>query len=109
MRKAGRRDLERWSYAAAGAVPSGLVGVYAFWYRRTGDCVYVGMAADQPLGKRLRQHWNGSHNETLQLWIQAYGEYLDICYAQVQPRKIRTLERRLIRLWKPKANVQHNA
>ena len=95
-----------WSYGTLTNLPEG-VGVYAFWNRRSGKCVYVGMTADQSIRDRLHQHWSGSHNETLRLWIRAYGPQLDICYTRVERHRIKVLERRLIRLWNPEANVQH--
>lgn len=107
MKKERHRNLRPWSYPTIAEMPRELVGVYAFWYRRSGRCVYVGMASDQPLKERLRQHWNGSHNETLRLWIQSYGSHLDICYADVERGRIETIERKLIRLWNPEANIQH--
>ena len=101
------RSTLPWSYGILTNLPEKVVGVYAFWYRHSGKCVYVGRASDQPIKDRLRQHWRSSHNEILRLWIQAYGSHLDICYAQVEKSKIGALERRLIRLWSPEANVQH--
>ena len=97
-----------WSYGTLATMRGDTVGVYAFWFRRTGRCIYVGQAAQQPIKSRLRQHWRGSHNETLRLWMAAYGEYLDVCFAPVARNKIDAIERRLIRLWRPEANVQHN-
>ena len=104
--KSRRRSTLPWSYGIPN-LPTKAVGVYAFWYRRSGKCVYVGRASDQPIRDRLRQHWRWSHNVILRLWIQVYGSHLDICYAHVEQSKIETLERRLIRLWSPEANVQH--
>ena len=104
--KSRPRSTLPWSYGMAN-LPEKAVGVYAFWYRGSGKCVYVGRASDQPIRNRLQQHWRKSHNETLRLWIQAYGSHLDICYAQVEQNRIKALERRLIRLWNPEANVHH--
>ena len=68
-----------------------------------------GVEITESASERLRNYWNGaSHNETLKLWIRAFGEYLDVCYTEVQPSKINRFERRLIRLWRPEANKQHN-
>lgn len=33
---------------------------------------------------------------------------MDICYVSVDQSKIDSLERRLIKLWRPEANAQHN-
>ena len=84
-----------------------MTGVYVFWCRENNKCVYVGKASERPIQARLREHWRRSHNETLRLWIQAFGDYLDICYVPVEHGRITRLERRLIRLWNPEANVQH--
>ena len=84
------------------------VGVYAFWCRTNGKCIYVGKARERPIRERLREHWNRSHNESLRLWLEAFGEILDVCYISVERGKIDALERRLIRMWNPEANVQYN-
>ena len=85
-----------------------MIGVYALWFQLTGRCIYVGQASEQTIKTRLRQHWRYSHNETLRLWMDAYGDHMEVCYAPVARNRIRTIERRLIRLWRPEANVQHN-
>ena len=103
-----RREKIQWSYPNISGMPRSISGVYAFWCRENEKCVYVGQAADQSIKERLRQHWCGSHSETLNLWIQAFGEHLDVCYMVVEPSKIDRLEKRLIRLWRPEVNVQHN-
>ena len=97
-----------WSYSTLATMRRDMVGVYAFWFRLTGRCIYVGQASEQPIRARLRQHWRGSHNKMLRLWIAAYGEYLDVCFAPVARNRIHAIERRLIRQWRPEANVQHN-
>ncbi len=102
------RRAIRWSYLGIEGVPRNVFGVYAFWCRDNGKCIYVGKAKKQPVKKRLTYHWRGSHNETLRLWIQVFGENLDVCYMAADLTKIDNLERRLIRLWKPEANIQHN-
>ena len=83
------------------------VGVYAFWFRPTGKCIYVGQAAEQPIKTRLHQHWRDKRNQKLRLWMDAYGEHLDVCYATVARCRIGNMERRLIRLLQPEANEQH--
>jgi len=108
MKRHDRRALRRWSYATLEEVPRDLTGIYTFWYRRTGRCIYVGETSRQTVQVRLRQHWLGSHNETLNLWIRAYGNDLDVCYAPFDGDRVKTLERRLIRRWKPEANKKHN-
>ena len=107
MKPRGRRSTIPWSHRALEEVPQGIVGVYAFWCRGNGKCIYVGKASEQSIGHRLRQHWRRSHNRTLHLWIQAFGDQLDVCYASVDRQRIGTVERRLIRLLNPDANVQY--
>ena len=107
MRGSGRHRTMAWSHRTLAAVPKGLVGVYAFWCRQTGKCVYVGKASERPIRDRLHDHWSGSHNKTLRLWIQEFGDQLDLCFAHVQRDKVALFERRLIHLWNPEANVQH--
>ena len=106
--KKAAKVVAQWSYATISRVPRAIVGVYAFWCRDNGKCIYVGQASDRPIRDRLREHWRGSHNETLKLWIQAFGENLDVCYTPTVRDKIDTYERRLIKAWKPEANKQHN-
>lgn len=97
-----------WSYSTVASVRRDMIGVYVFWFRLTGRCIYVGQTTDQTIRARLHQHWRGSHNEKLRLWMEAYGEHLDVCYEPIARNRIATIERRLIRLWRPEANVQHN-
>ena len=97
-----------WSRGSIDRIPRAAHGVYAFWSRDTAKCIYVGQAPRQSIRNRLRDHWRDSHNETLRLWIRAFGEYLDVCYMYVDPSDIDCFERRLITLWRPEANEQHN-
>jgi len=89
-------------------MPSNITGVYAFWCRVTGKCIYVGKAKERPIQKRLKEHWRGSDIRNLQLWIQAFGQFLDICYLPVKYEKINQVEVRLIKMWHPEINVIHN-
>ena len=98
----------RWSYNAISQMPKDVVGVYAFWCRDNRKCIYVGKAERRPIRDRLRDHWNGSHNETLRLWISAFGDTLDVCFMAYNPARIDELEKRLIRLWRPEANISGN-
>lgn len=102
------RSVIQWAHIALSQVPSDGYGVYAFWCRDTGKCIYVGKAKDRPIRDRLRDHWRGSHNLILSLWIQVFGDNLDVCYKSADASKIDVLERRLIRAWSPEANIQHN-
>lgn len=108
MKSRSRHAMRPWSYPTLEEVPRDLTGVYAFWYRRTGRCVYVGKASEQTVRKRLHQHWRGSRNEALNLWMKAYGNFLDVCYAPVERHRVAAMERRLIKRWKPETNILHN-
>ena len=99
------RDSSPFSYLAIDGMPDWIIGVYAFWCRDTGKCIYVGKAFDAPIRERLLKHWRGSHNEILRLWIQVFGDDLIICYKEVDAALICRLENRLIRKWKPEANI----
>ena len=103
-----KRKKHKWSYGLLGEMSNVACGVYAFWCRSNGRCIYVGQAKDQPIKNRLHDHWNRSHNQTLRWWIQSFGKQLDVCFVCRNPKKIDCLERRLIKLWKPEANEQHN-
>ena len=103
-----RKAVLQWSYLSISQVPADLYGLYAFWCRDNRKCIYVGKAKERPVRMRLREHWNGSHNETLRLWIKAFGDSLDICYASVGANQVDEMERRLIRRLRPEANLVYN-
>lgn len=103
-----KKAVMKWSYVTISRIPKSIFGVYAFWCRDNKKCIYVGKAKNQPIRNRLKDHWRESHNKTLRLWIQAFGDNLDVCYTSTERRKIDTFERRLIKAWKPEANKQHN-
>lgn len=88
------------------SIPSNIKGVYAYWCRTNGKCVYVGKAEKQPIKKRLTQEWLSPHNENLKSWINAFGNDLDICYLSVKNNKIDRVETRLIRMWNPETNIR---
>lgn len=82
-------------------------GVYAFWCRVNGRCIYVGKAERQSIKDRLMQEWSNSHNKTLKRWIATFGEHLDICYLPVsRQNRIDRTETTLIKLWNPEANIR---
>ena len=97
----------RWSHTAITQMPRNVVGVYAFWRRDNGKCIYVGQAKHRPIRQRLLDHWRGSHNESLKLWIRVFGMHLDVCYMAAEEDRIDKLEYRLIRAWNPETNRQH--
>ena len=98
------KKVFKFSYSGITKIPKGVSGVYAFWCRDNSKCVYVGMAKEQPIRTRILQHWRGSHNEKLNMWMREFGNHLDVCYMSVQSNRIARLENRLIRMWKPEAN-----
>ena len=98
------RGISRFSYMGIAKIPKEISGVYAFWCRDNGKCIYVGKAEDQTIRERLKQHWRGSHSEKLNLWMREFGSHLDICYMYVKTNRIARMESRLIRKWNPEAN-----
>jgi len=44
-------------------------GIYSIWSKNV--CLYVGKAEKQSLRKRLLQHYAGSHNDKLTLWLDS--------------------------------------
>lgn len=97
-----------WSHLNITQIPIDIHGVYIFWCRDNGKCIYVGQAKLRPVRKRLKEHWDGSHNETLKLWIKTFGERLDVCYARVPQDKIDRFEMKLIKRLRPETNDTYN-
>lgn len=87
-------------------IPPDAKGIYAFWNPANSKCIYVGQAKHQPIKDRLRSHWRKTHSGKLNLWIQAQGSRLGICYLPLDADRIDRYETRLIRAWSPEANVQ---
>lgn len=84
-------------------IPADAKGVYAIWFRKR--CIYVGLASQQSIARRLRQHWEQSHNEDLALWIRAKGSALTFNYQSLDdPVDIQTFEHECIRRFQPVAN-----
>lgn len=89
------------------AMDPNLHGLYGFWCRTTGKCIYVGKAEKRPIRTRLLEEWRDSHNKTLRRWISAFGDYLEVCYLPVARRdRIDRMETMLIRAWSPEANIK---
>ena len=65
----------QWSYLGTNGIPKTIIGVYAFWNRDTGKCIYVGQARREHFRERLLRHWRGSHSPLLQslgfCWLSA--------------------------------------
>lgn len=88
------------------SIPNSVFGIYALWYRDR--CIYVGQATKQPVGKRLMQHWYGSHNSRLAGWIRAKGNKLNFNYTRMDdPEQIDTVEELCISQFQPLTNFQH--
>jgi len=78
-------------------------GVYGFWYKKR--CLYIGKAEKQPIKKRLMQHWNGCHNDKLQMWIFAKSSELRITFKNIKDiNKIHKYERFYIEKYQPITN-----
>jgi len=96
----------RWS-AVDKHVPE-QIGIYGFWFR--GYCIYIGKTEKQSLKKRLSDHWNGSHNETLNLWIAAKRDELKISFIEIKNQnEMSVYERYFIRHYQPLTNkIRHD-
>lgn len=86
------------------SVPQVLVGVYVLYYGSI--FIYVGKAAERPIQKRLEEHYNGSHNEKLAVWIRALDGDVMFNYVPCDRTKIDDLERSMIHHLQPTTN-QH--
>ena len=85
-------------------IPANAFGVYGLWYRRR--CIYVGKAEDQPIAKRLEQHWKGAHNPKLAAWVQAKASELRFAYLVAKEKsKVSSLEKLYIRRFQPLTNT----
>lgn len=91
------------------SMPDNAIGVYGFWNRRNGRCIYIGKTEKQSIRKRVTQEWECSHNKELKSWITHFSNLLDICYLSVpydKVNKVDGLETRLIHKWNPEANYR---
>lgn len=86
------------------SVPQTLVGVYVLHYRSF--FIYVGKAAPRPIRKRLEDHYNGSHNERLTVWIRALDGDIMFNYISCDGEMVDDLERSMIQYLQPETN-QH--
>ena len=104
---AGAHKLLRFSLAEIERIPESTHGVYAFWHEDSGTCVYIGRAEDLPLKERLKQHWRGSRDGELSLWLDAVGDRMSVRYIPAAGRdKIAQIQQELVRLWKPASTQQ---
>lgn len=84
------------------------VGVYGFFQRGSGQCIYIGKTEQQGIRKRVKQHWVNSKSPVLGRWIKNFPERLEIAYVPIEFQKMHrvdSLETRLIRLWHPAGNT----
>ena len=86
------------------SIPGGH-GLYAFWNRNTGRCIYVGKAEKQSVQTRLYQHWDNKKKDKLYLWLTGFTEQIDFCYRLMKNNAlIDEMETQLIERWNPEAN-----
>ena len=81
-------------------------GIYRIFIGKI--CLYVGSAKDQTLKERLKQHWRGSHNRRLGMWINNYGKSLTIEFCVIDEQKlssIKEIEQSQIDKFSPMLNV----
>ena len=99
-----RRQGKGFTFQNIMSVPQTLVGVYVLYYKSL--FIYVGKAADRPIRKRLEEHFNGSHNKKLAVWIKALDGNIMFHYVRCGKTKIDDLERSMIHHLQPTTN-QH--
>ena len=104
-----RRDWFEYGYLGIESVPRDVVGLYSFWCRAPLKCVYVGLT-ERPIRERLQEHFAGSHSPELNRWISCFAEDLVVCWADapIPIDRLRALEHRFIRRWRPWTNRQLN-
>jgi excinuclease UvrABC nuclease subunit len=81
-------------------------GIYRFFFGKI--CLYVGSARDQTLKDRLKQHWRGSHNHRLGIWIKNHGKTITVEFCVVDVRdleRIKELEQSQIQKFSPMLNL----
>ncbi len=104
------RWKESFGYNTISHMPDDIKGVYGFWYRNTGKCLYIGRS--NSIKKRLYEHWTNCHNPSLKSWLDYAQEEdenpIEICYLEVKHGNIKKLENRLIKQWHPATNIHGN-
>ncbi len=83
-------------------IPKKTIGVYIFYHNH--DFVYVGKSTDQGVQERLTQHYNGSHNAKLSLWVKALDGDVKFIYLRCEETEIDDLEKSLILFLQPITN-----
>lgn len=98
-----KKVSKRFSLLNILAIPRKIGGVYIFFYNH--NFVYVGQSkSDEGLLKRLLNHYNGSQNQDLAVWIEAFDGDLRFTYISCCDNKIDDLERSLIHYLQPITN-----
>ena len=82
------------------AIPKKTIGVYIFYYNH--DFVYVGQSTG--VQERLTQHYSGSHNQKLSLWVEALDGDIQFTYLRCEDTEIDDLEKSLILFLQPITN-----
>lgn len=103
-----KRNIVQWGYLSIRKLPPSSIGIYGFWNRNNGRCIYIGQAKDRSIKDRVHDHWRQSHNSHLSLWIRAYPKILDICYVEAAFDQVDRLEQLLIGRLRPEANIKLN-
>ena len=91
-------------------IPDDTIGIYGFWRKDNGRCIYIGQAKDQSIRTRVKQEYDKSHNSELREWIRLFGSYLEFCYLAVphdKMHKVDDLENKFIDLWNPETNIRN--
>jgi excinuclease UvrABC nuclease subunit len=79
-------------------------GIYSIWSKNV--CLYVGKAEKQSLRKRLLQHYSGSHNDKLTLWLNSSHEKWFSVEIVKNTMMIDVKERQSIKWYAPISNVK---
>lgn len=84
-------------------IPEDAFGLYGLWFRKR--CLYIGQA--QSIARRLKRHWQHTHNDDLGAWIRAKGSQLRFSYYVLdQHSDIDSLEASYIQRFQPVTNKQ---
>ena len=99
IRKGGKRFFPTYIQA----LPPDVVGVYILFYNL--DFVYVGKSeSNQGVRQRLMNHFDGSSNKKLRIWLDALDGDIKFTYISCQADEVDDLERSLIHYLQPIAN-----
>ena len=82
------------------SIPFSITGVYILFHSRT--IVYVGQSQD--IRSRMRQHYDGSHNKAVRIWIDALDGDIEFAYFHCVNVDIDDAEKSMIKFLQPFAN-----